>query len=396
MNTCAKKGAITLLCLSVFRVLSELPAVPFGLLFNGLAQKYDLTHVLNAMSGNTLLRGGLIATAISALISGNMLAHLIGRAKKHVLKRDGLPHEQVMEQKLALGLALVIAAGLSMFWFFSTRIGFSSFLIAGSHMVGTLLTAVLAYIIDEYGLGNGLSLLIASNLIYIEFTSLRTLREYWDMFGARAGDVAISVIGSLLILVVAVLYSRSENRLPFVLAREGENTPYEIKEVLPIRMAIGGIMPIIIGRLGIAAMELIFQIWGTDEMKVSFTHWFAEGAFGYITWMLLFVFVITRLQVHLMVNPVRTESWLQNHGALLQDVKPGKETIYAVRRAGAKTAHIAVLFLLSALFVGSIARRIGALPVLSEVSAVVVTGALIEAREQYVFHRRLANAKLSI
>ena len=270
-------------------------------------------------------------------------------------------------------------------------------------VAGTILLMWLGELISEKKMGNGISLLIFAGIVSGIPNSMRNI---YAEFSA-SGNIADIIIPMALFLIIAiaviagvVFITEAQRNIPVQYAKQMRGMRANGGSVthLPIRLNMGGVIPIIFAISVIMFPPLIAQFFVTaktawisgvaDQVKTLFD---PNGTFYLIAYFVL-VFAFTFFYTEVIFHPTQIAENLQKQGGFIPGIRPGRHTseylamvTYRVILAGALfLSIIAVLpfilrFILSSY--GSIqSLTIGGTSLLIVVAVVIETIKQIDAQ----------------
>lgn len=192
---------------------------------------------------------------------------------------------------------------------------------------GSILLMWIGELITEFGIGNGVSLLIFAGIVAAIPTGLSQV-----LFTATAANIPAYVAfaaAALAVTFAVVVVSEAERSIPIAYARQvrgGGAMTY-----LPIRLLQAGVMPLIfaLSLLLLPQMALTGLASFGFGWALSALTWYA--AFSANTWAysvayFLLVVLFTYFYTGITFEPKRVSDNLQKSGAFIPGVRPGRET----------------------------------------------------------------------
>ncbi|HVZ93148.1 MAG TPA: preprotein translocase subunit SecY [Phycisphaerales bacterium] len=209
--------------------------------------------------------------------------------------------------------------------------------------------------IDKYGIGNGVSLIIAAGILsqfpravlwMVNNSPLRDIGLLQTLLGVEGGkgDTALSWMGVIFICftfvgVVAgcVLITVAQRRIPVQQAKHtrGRKVYGGQRSYLPLRVNHGGVMPIIFASSLMIFPSVIFGYF-KDASANSDGWWrstatflsdnFHIGEFPYIFCYILMVFFFSYVWTTVQFNPEDMSKQLRDHGSFIPGLRPGPRT----------------------------------------------------------------------
>lgn len=194
---------------------------------------------------------------------------------------------------------------------------------------GSILLMWIGELITEFGIGNGVSLLIFAGIVASLPSGLSQL-----LFTATAANIpaylGFIVLGLLVILAV-VLVSEAERSIPIHYARATRGTGGTAPTYLPIRLLQAGVMPIIFALSLLLLPQMLLTglsaigIAGMAGALAGYTA-FAANPFAYGALYFVLVVMFTYFYTSITFEPKRVADNLQKSGAFVPGVRPGRET----------------------------------------------------------------------
>jgi preprotein translocase subunit SecY len=187
----------------------------------------------------------------------------------------------------------------------------------------------LAELISERKLGNGMSIMIFAGII-ASFPSFlaQTLATY-----TRADLVNVIVFAALTIVTIisVVFVSEGQRNLPVQYARGGVGGGTKVASSLPLRVNMGGMIPILFalslitlpplaGQYFLNARTEIIRTLATKVISLFSVGWFYGLAY------FLLVVIFTFFYASVIFRPEQVAENLQKQGGFIPGVRPGEQT----------------------------------------------------------------------
>lgn len=383
-----KRIAVIVLALIFSRLLSAIPmpGVDVARLSQFLANNQFL-GVLNMFSGGGLSRLSIVMLGVGPYITASIVMQLLTII---VPRLKALYHEEgeIGRKKFALysrvlTVPLAVLQGLSLIVvlkqqgivatgdIFTTVVGVSVV------TAGSLILMWVGELMSEFGIGNGISLLIFAGIVAVLPQQVAQLLVTFDM-SQLPMYLLFAAVG--LIVVAGVVYiTEAERSIPVTYARRqtvGGRTTGGTETYLPIRVNQAGVMPIIF-----ALSILMFpQLIGTLLMNVSNSTLQHIGEllrnFNQTSWLyaiIYFIFVVlfTYFYTAITFEPHTLAENLQKNGAFIPGIRPGAQTEEYVGNI------VTRITLIGALFLGVIAVIPLVVQALTGITAIAVGGTSI-------------------
>ena len=376
-----KKILFTILIIILFRIGSVIP-VPF-LNMDALAnlmQPIDMATgegantflgYINTLSGGAFANATIFAMGITPYINSSIIMQLLCVAIPALERlskegEDGRKKIATITRYVTVGLGLI--QGTAFFFYlknstddFGNRIttyneGFSmwfaAIVIILCFTAGTALIMWLGEQINKKGIGNGISMLLFAGIIARLPATVELLGRYWN---AGTQDSSFYVTVPLwIVLFLAVIWiitfmQDAERRLPVQYAKRvvGRKMYGGQSTHLPIKVSLGGVMPIIFASsiLSIPSTIRMFVNVTPGSFWDSFFNAFSsEGwlySVVYFVLILMFAYFYTTIQY----NPIEMANNLKQNNGTIPGIRPGRPTADFIAKILSRITLIGALFL---------------------------------------------------
>jgi preprotein translocase subunit SecY len=221
--------------------------------------------------------------------------------------------------------------------------------------------------IDEYGIGNGVSLLIMAGIL------AQMPKALWDLKGSMSGSlsgmsnntIGPDVLVELAFLFVGVVFAvvfitMAQRRIQMQSAKHvrGRRVFGGTKQFLPLKINQSGVMPIIFASSMLMIPGLVFGVLAnalagdSDWAKLlsgtfgSLSSMFQSGSsFTYNVLYVLFIFFFCFFWTSIMFNPKEMSQNLQDSGAFIPGYRPGKRTADYLEKVMVRITYVGAAFL---------------------------------------------------
>ena len=253
---------------------------------------------------------------------------------------NGLIRPSVLNDDLTLGLGWQFTAVLTM-------------------TAGTVFLMWLGEQIDEYGIGNGISLLIMAGILArMPFAGYKLLKPMIDQGGvALGGPVGVETLLVLAVLFVAVVVgvvfiTQGQRRIPTQSAKHvrGRRVYGGTRQYLPLRVNQAGVMPIIFASSLLlfpsVAFSMLMKQWPTSTLLKSLSGAFQRGdSFVYNVLYVAMIYFFCYFWTAITFNPKDMSDNLKNYGTFIPGYRPGKRTADYLERVMVRITYVGAGFL---------------------------------------------------
>ncbi len=341
-----RKLLFVLLIITLFRLGSQVPApgVNVANVQSCLARVEGdgLYSLINLFSGGALLQLTIFALGIMPYITASIILQLLVVVipRLETLKKEGQAGQTKITQYtryLTLGLALLQATGIvalarsgdllqcpePLLHSNSTQ----TFLIMVITMTaGTAVIMWFGELITEHGIGNGMSLLIFTQVVATfpgSMWEVATTQGWW-VFGV------VMVIG-LVIIAAVIFIEQAQRRIPVQYARRmvGRKMFGGSSTYIPLKVNQAGIIPVIFASslMYLPAMAVQFnQNSGAGWVQVL-NDYFVQGTHPvYMATFFLLIIFFTYFYVSITFNPEEVADNMKKYGGFIPGIRAGKPT----------------------------------------------------------------------
>jgi preprotein translocase subunit SecY len=228
---------------------------------------------------------------------------------------------------------------------------FAMIVINACFCAGASLVMWLAELINERGIGNGISVILCVNIIasfpsfFSSILSGITEGTWWvgTIVAVGVAIVAVAAIGFI------VFVTNSERRIPIQYAKRvvGRKMYGGQATNLPIKLNMTGVMPIIFASSIVSIPATIATF--IPNQKNGFVT-FVNNFFGPATWEYLVVFLVLTVAfsyfyVLISFNPVEVANNINSNGGAIPGHRPGRPTVQYINRILKRVTLIGAFFL---------------------------------------------------
>lgn len=393
--------------LAVFRALAAIPISGIDkVLLAQFFQNNQFFGLLNVFSGGGFSHLSLVMLGVGPYITASIimqLATVIFPQVKAMYQEEGeagrtrfIMWSRLLTIPLALlqGIAFLsllqnqgVIAGLTPFFTIVDVLLVAS---------GSVLLMWLGELITEFGIGNGVSLIIFAGIIarIPSGVSQALFSASTVNIPAYVGFAAIALIAIFFVVMV----SEAERSIPIAYARQVRGAAMQggAATYLPIRLLQAGVVPIIFALSLILLPQLVINglsllgIKGLAAAGAWYTA-FTQNPWEYGAAYFVLVVMFTYLYTSITFEPHRVADNLQKSGAFVPGVRPGRETEKYISQVVNRVTFPGALFL------GAIAVVPFIVQGLTGISAILVGGtALLIAVTVLLDLIRKVDAQLSL
>jgi preprotein translocase subunit SecY len=220
--------------------------------------------------------------------------------------------------------------------------------------------------IDEYGIGNGISLIIMAGIVaripdatlqLLTVSEGGKLRFNWNVFtlGGTGHEVTFEKLLVLICLfifvVVAVIFiTEGQRRIPTQSAKHvrGRRVWGGTRQYLPLRINAAGVMPVIFASSLLMIPLFIFRLthnWTDNRFVGWLEDSFNRQAYLYNMAYIVLIFFFCYFWTAMQFNPKKIADDLKDHGSFIPGYRPGKRTAEYLERVMLRITYVGAAFL---------------------------------------------------
>jgi preprotein translocase subunit SecY len=398
-----RKLWFTLAIFFVFRLLAHIPLPSVDLdQLKALFANSQFLSLLNVFSGGTLANFSIVAVGINPYITASIvvqLAAMVFPALKEMQKEGEAGRERINQYTRFLAVPLAVVQSMSVLTLLRSQellqTGSPVAIIAliATLVAGSMILMWLGELVTEYGIGNGISMILFAGIVSQFPTSVFQTLSVAD--SQQFLTLASFAIMFLVVIGVVVFMNEAIRKVPIQYAKRvrgsrmyGGQTTH-----LPIRVNVAGVLPIIFAVSIMLVPPFVGRLLATTgnlnlvDIGQKLQIWFAPTSLIYILTYFLIVFSFTFFSALIFFNAEDISNELKKSGAFVPGIRPGGPTKkfleYVVTRitlAGATfLGAIAVLPSIAQSLTSIQSLAIGGTGVLIVVSVVLETAKQIES-----------------
>ncbi|RLV50650.1 preprotein translocase subunit SecY [Nocardioides mangrovicus] len=342
-----KKLLFVLLIVAVFRLGAQVPApgVNVANVQDCFQQSKDsgIYSLINLFSGGALLQLTIFALGIMPYITASIILQLLVVVipRLEALKKEGQAGQTKITQYtryVTLGLAILQATGIvalarsgSLLQGCSKQLVYDQDISTAVVMVitmvaGTAIIMWLGELITERGIGNGMSILIFTQVVATFPATLWQLKiaKGWWVFGA-------TIIVGFAIIAAVIFIEQAQRRIPVQYARRmvGRKMFGGSSTYIPLKVNQAGVIPVIFASslLYLPAMAVQFNQNSSAGWVAWLSSHFVRGDHPiYMATYFLLIIFFTYFYVAITFNPEEVADNMKQYGGFIPGIRAGRPT----------------------------------------------------------------------
>jgi preprotein translocase subunit SecY len=378
-----QKILITLLFLCIYRVGFHVPLPMIDQQQMAKAMRGSdegLLGMISMFSGGSLSQSTIFGLGIMPYISASIIFQLLASVYPPLekLQKEGESGRKKINEYTRYATVLICFIQA---WFWVQYIarpqvdggmglavegqgGFMDVLVSLVTMTaGTVFLMWIGEQIDEYGIGNGISLIIMAGIISrIPEATLSLFFErgqfkpsIFTLGGSGTGDVGLEKLIVLVILFVGVVVAviaitKGQRRIPTQSAKHvrGRRVYGGTRQYLPLKVNQAGVMPVIFASSLLLIPMFLFR-WLDQQF-----HWgwagilhrsFERQGYLYNIFYILLIYFFCYFWTAITFNPKDMANNLKDYGSFIPGYRPGKRTADYLERVILRITYVGAAFL---------------------------------------------------
>ncbi|HLL60157.1 MAG TPA: preprotein translocase subunit SecY [Candidatus Nitrosocosmicus sp.] len=382
-----KKILFTFIILFFFRLFAFLPVPAVNLAnLKALFAQSQFLSLLDIFSGGTLINFSVMALGLGPYINASIIIQLLTVVvpKLEELAKEGESgRAKINQYTRMLTLPITVLQSIGIYVLLQNQkviqqldfIQFLSFLLTMT--AGTYILVWFGELISEFGLGNGISLIIFAGIVArmpVVFTQT-ALTFNSELFF----NVLILILLSILVVAAVVFINEAIRKIPVYYAKrvKGNKMYQGATNYLPLKLNQAGVIPIIFA----VSFVLFPQMLGNflaytknpaiNNISKFLITTFDPSSFTYNALYFLLVISFTFFYTAVVFNPQKIADEIQKHGGFIPGVRPGLATKQYLQRVLYRITTVGAVFLALVAILPSIVSQI------TGITAIVVGGTSI-------------------
>ena len=391
-----KKLLFTALILLIYRIGNVIP-VPY-IDVNSLKAFFDTTlsstilGLYNTMSGSAFSQATVLALSIQPYINASIIIELLTiaiPALERMAKEEG---EEGKKKIQRITRYATVGLGLLMGWAYYTMINnyalitttgvWPAIVIILTFTAGSCAVMWMGEQINEFGVGNGISMILFANIISgipHTISGLATM-PWWMMI--------LVVIGVAALVLFIVFVHDAERRIPIQYAKRvvgrkvygGQNTN------LPIKVAMSGVLPVIFAQSITSLLPTVFAFTNPEGTSSNgFVQFLinisAADSWTYMLCYFVLIFFFSWFYASVQYDPVEIANNLKKNGGFIPGFRPGKPTADFIHKVISKVLVFGAFYLsvvaLLPLIAGTLVPSVANLAI-GGTSVIIVVGVALD------------------
>ena len=407
------KLLITLALLLVFRLGAFIPIAGINIdelevITESLGGSF--LSIMDAVVGGSLSNGTIFALGISPYITASIIIQLLTvafPALERLSKEGGEEgRKKIAQYTRIFAIVLAVVQGIGILLSYRNLIDTALVdnnpswtwvlyvAIVLQFAAGTALCMWVGERITDYGVGNGISLLIFTGIIASAGSAIRaelsTVFSGTEQASQSAFNLILFVVIVTIIFALIVWVDLAERKIPVQYAKQikGRKIYGGKSTYIPIRINASGVMPLIFAYALLSFPSMIISMF---NLSCSVATWFmlnlSPGRWLYTVLLSVLILFFAFFYAQIQFKPDDISRSIQQYGGFIPGIRPGRPTTDHLRKISNRITLFGAIFLALIALVPSLILSITGGSIL--VNAISTTGLLIVVSVALEFDKQL-------
>lgn len=397
-----RKILITTLIIVIFRIAAHIPVGGIDLVaLQSLFASNQFLGLLDIFSGGTLANFSIISLGLNPYINASIIFQLLTMIipSLETLSKDGeFGRQKINQYTRLLTIPLALVQSFGMFALLKNQgilttiapIQIASIIIGMT--AGTMFLMWLGELITEYGIGNGISLLIFAGIVTrlpVVLTQTASVIEQQQLI-----NILMFIVFGVIVVASIVFINEGRRQIAVFYARRfiaGREAGGGVQTYLPLRVNQAGVIPIIFA----VSLVLIPSFAGSYLSQLPSSQLaqigrflaanFTTSSIAYNVSYFLLVVGFTFFYTAIIFNPKKVSDEIKKHGGFLPGIRPGTATAEYLNYIMVRVTLAGAVFLGTVAILPSIASEITGVTtlVLGGTGLLIVVSVILDTAKQF-------------
>ena len=366
----------TLLFILLYRLgcYIPVPGIGEGLITSDQLADVSYLNIMSMMTGGALAQGTWFAMGISPYINSSIIIQLLTvaiPALESLSKQgeEGRRKINSLTRYVAILLAVIqtigillnygdnlknVTGGLSLSEILFNQTWLAYIVVILFYASGTAVTMWIGERITDYGVSNGISILIFAGII--STAGQAGLNSFKTIFTSSERALALEafwkLIAYLVVIVIVfgciVFVELAERKIPVQYAKQvkGRKMYGGQSSVIPIKVNANGVMPLIFAFSILSFPELIMTMfWPKSSALAWWQQYMGSSSWLYMIVLCLLILGFAYFYTTIQFNPEEISKNIQQNGGFILGIRPGKPTTEYLKRVSNRITLFGAIFL---------------------------------------------------
>jgi len=395
-----KKIIFTLCMLLIYKVGAciPVPGIDRTVIQDFFRDGAGIFDIFNMFSGGAFSNFTIFALSITPYITASIIFQLLTIAIPALerLSKEGTEGKKKIAQYtryLTVVLAFVQAIGMSLGLFraaLKNDDAFSVTVVVLTLSAGTAFLMWLGEQINEYGIGNGISLIIFAGIVAAIPGGV--MGAFSDFRAGTVSIITLIVFGifAMIVIVGIIMVTQGQRRIPVQYAKRvvGRKMYGGQSTHIPLKVNQAGVIPVIFA-MSILQFPLTVTVFFPDSAFSNFVAaWLspagnAMGATIYASLDAILIILFTFFYTSVTFNPMEVAGNMKANGGFIPGIRPGKPTVDYLSKVMTRITFVGAIFLATVATMPTVIDAMTALSIrFGGTSLLIAVGVAIDTMKQ--------------
>ena len=313
----------------------------------------------NTMSGGSFSMATIFALSIQPYISSSIIIQLLTIAIPALERLQKEGGEEGRKKLASITRYTTVAIGLVMgiaYYTLMNREGmlttdgsgiWPAIVIIMTFMAGSALIMWMGEQITEFGVGNGISVILFASIVARFPTSIGQMVTNVGNGSLAWWALILLLLGALAIIICIVIVNDAERRIPVQYSKRvvGRKLYGGQSTHLPMKVNMSGVMPIIFAQTIASLPATICAFVPSWQDSWVMTHMFNTNTVFYVVLYFLLIIAFSYFYSTIQFDPVEIANNLKKNGGFIPGFRAGKPTSEYIRKVLNKITLLGALYL---------------------------------------------------
>src|SRR3989338_5892102 len=356
-----KRILFVLYALIGFRLLATIPIPGIDVLrLEGFLADNQFLGLLNIFSGGGLANLSIMMLCVTPYITGSIIMQLLTimspKLKALYQEEGGAGRKKFTQYSRMLTVPLAIIQGFGFLAFLRSQgvlmdMSWKEQLISVLIITaGSVLLMWIGELISEFGIGNGVSIIIFAGIVASLPANIGQLALTFDV--SQVPLYLAAIVAAVLVIYGVVFITEAERPIPITYAKRirGQKVYGGISTYLPLRLNQAGVIPIIFALSILLFPQMILNFLKSVNNETiqgisNFLLKFVENPWLYSLVYFLLVLGFTYFYTAVTFDPDSNSKHLQKSGAFIPGIRPGSATSFHIAKILTRLTLVGAIFL---------------------------------------------------
>ena len=355
------KILITLALLVVYRIGCYIPVPGIsagGLLGDTSESNFLYLQIMSAVSGGALQYGTLFAMGIGPYINASIIIQLLTvgiPALERLSKQGEEGRKKIAQITRYVTIVLAVAQAIGITIGFSGNIEFDQLFgenlrwlgyiaLVIIYTAGASLTMWIGERITDYGVSNGISLLIFTGIICSAGQAMMGI--FTGEITTAIWTIIVFIVAAILIFAAVVTVNDAERKIPVQYAKQvkGRKMYGGQSTHIPLKVNSSGVMPLIFAFAILSFPDLIINLVGVSSDN-WYTTYMGTGSWLNAVVMCILILFFAYFYNAIQFKPDEISRSIQQNGGFIPGTRPGKPTTDYLKRVSNRITLFGAIYL---------------------------------------------------